>query len=255
MDAFELKKKLRKKIGNYNYNRYAIVACHVLWREIAYYSSLLPHVYDYFFLEQGLHDVPQCLGERLQKKIDEVDGSGYDAILIGYGLCSNGTLNITSKYTPLIFLKAHDCITFFLGSRNRYRKLFNQFPGMYWFTPGWIEDTVMPGPDREKALRELLKEIYGDENLDYLVDSLETWKREYHYAGYIDLGVGNREWAKKYTQRSAEYLGWEYHEFRGDPILIIMWLLGEWKYTDDFLVLPPGKKLKPTYDDEIATIE
>ncbi len=255
MDAFELKQKLHKKIGNYNYKRYAIVACHVLWREIAYYSSLSPHVYDYFLLEQGLHDVPQCLSERLQKKTNELDGLGYDAILIGYGLCSNGTLNITSKYTPLVFLKAHDCITFFLGSRKRYREIFNQFPGMFWFTPGWIEDSVMPGPDREKALRELLRETYGDENIDYLVESLETWKREYHHAGYVDLGVGNREWAKKYAQRSAKYLGWDYHEFDGDATLINQWLLGDLENSDDFLILTPGKKLKPTYNDEIATIE
>lgn len=65
-----LNKNYTKKIeGNYNYKRYAIVACHVLWREIAYYSSLSPHVYDYFLLEQGLHRIlPQCLSERLQKK-------------------------------------------------------------------------------------------------------------------------------------------------------------------------------------------
>ena len=255
MDAFELKKKLTEKIHYGRPKRYAIVACHVLWREIAYYSALSSHVYDYFFLEQGLHDAPHLLHERLQKKIDEIDIQKFDAILIGYGLCSNGTLNITSKYTPLVFVKAHDCITFFLGSREKYREYFNQFSGIFWFTPGWIEDNVMPGPDREKAIRELLKEVYGDENLDYLIESLETWKQRYHCAGYVDLGVGNREMAKEFTQSSARHLGWEYYEFKGDPILLIRWLLGEWTYSDDFIILPPGKKLKPTFDDEIAVIE
>ncbi|HOL20358.1 MAG TPA: DUF1638 domain-containing protein [Candidatus Hydrogenedens sp.] len=255
MDALELKRLLHQKLGNKKQKRYAIVACHVLWREIAYYSSLSPHIYDYFFLEQGLHDAPQQLQSVLQNKIDELDKANYDAILIGYGLCSNGTLNITSKQKPLVFIKAHDCITFFIGSRKRYRELFDQYPGTYWFTPGWIEDSVMPGPEREKAIRELLTEIYGNENIDYLVESLETWKKQYQRAVYIDLGLGNREYAKEITKKSADYLGWEYHEVKGNPILLIQWLFGDWENADEFIILPPGKKLKPTYDDEIVTIE
>lgn len=63
-----------------------------------------------------------------KKRLNELNGLGYDAILIGYGLCSNGTLNITSKYTPLVFLKPMIVLHFSLGSRKRYREIFNQFP-------------------------------------------------------------------------------------------------------------------------------
>ena len=120
-----------------------IIACKVLWREINYLSAKSPFIYDVFYLEQGLHDVPSDLNRNLQEKINEIEDS-YTHILIGYGLCSNGIAGIKSRKSTLVFVRAHDCITFFLGCKNRYREIFDKYPGTYWYNTGWIETSSIP---------------------------------------------------------------------------------------------------------------
>jgi hypothetical protein len=53
----------------------------------------------------------------------------------------------------MIIPKAHDCITLFLGSKERYRTYFDAHPGTYWYTPGWVECSVQPGKGRYELLR------------------------------------------------------------------------------------------------------
>ena len=63
----------------------------------------------------------------------------FEAILIGYGLCSNGIMGISSNKYKLVIPRAHDCITFLLGSKEKYSKYFTDMPGTYWYTMSWIE--------------------------------------------------------------------------------------------------------------------
>lgn len=251
MDALELRRLLRGKLRHRLPKRFAVVACHVLWREITYYASQLPNTYEFFFLEQGLHDAPELLQQEIQNTVDKLDFGNYDAILIGYGLCSKGLRNLTARDIPIVVVKAHDCITFFLGSRERYNKLFSKNPGTYWFTPGWIEDNVMPGPDRELAVREIFEEVYGRENAEFIVKATENWKQNYNAAVYIDLGIGNRDWAREYALRCARYMGWTYKELKGNPSLLLRWLYGNWYDSEDFIILQPGESLTLSYNDEI----
>ncbi len=251
MDALELRRLLRVKLKPTLPRRFAVVACHVLWREITYYASQLPNTYDFFFLEQGLHDVPELLQQEVQTTVEKLDTGNYDAILIGYGLCSKGLSNLKAKNIPLVIVKAHDCITFFLGSKERYREFFSKNPGTYWFTPGWIEDNIMPGPDRESAVKEIFEEVYGKENAEFIIKSSENWKQNYDTAVYIDLAIGNRDWARQYAIRCAKHMGWKYKELRGNPSLLIRWLYGDWSNPEDFIVLQPGETLVPTFDDQV----
>jgi len=93
------------------------------------------------FLEFGLHGEPAKLREELQKAIDATPDT-FDAILLGYGLCSKGVEGITARKTRLVIMRGHDCITCFLGSRARYLEYFTAHPGTYWYSPGWIENHV-----------------------------------------------------------------------------------------------------------------
>ena len=94
-------------------------------------------------MKQGLHNTPDALRKELQKAIDEVEG-GYSAILIGYGLCSNGLEGIVARNTKLVIMRGHDCITFLLGSKEHYKKYFERHPGTYWYSPGWLDSGSMP---------------------------------------------------------------------------------------------------------------
>src|SRR3990172_11076838 len=118
--------------------RLAVIGCDVLFREISYWSALSPHVIDLQCVPRSLHNEPDRLREDLQRRIDATP-AGYDAIVLGMGLCSNATASLRAGATTVVLPRAHDCMTLFLGSRARYDRRFAENPGTYHYTAGWIE--------------------------------------------------------------------------------------------------------------------
>jgi hypothetical protein len=231
---------------------YFVIGCHVLWREISSYASISENIINLKFLRQGLHCTPDLLRKELQEAIDEVDGN-YDAILIGYGLCSNGTQGITSKKTKLVIMKGHDCITFLLGSKERYRNYFDGNPGTYWYTPGWIDTSIQPSKERYELLLNEYMEKYGEENAEYLMEMEQGWFKEYSNAAYVDLGFMDNSRYKEYTRECADWLNWKYDELQGDSRLITNFLNGNWS-NEDFLIVEPGNKIIASNDERILDV-
>lgn len=229
--------------------KYHIVACHVLWRELCHYAALSGNVYTFHFLPQGLHNTPDILRADLQKAIDAAP-EGTEAILVGYGLCSNGLVDIEARDVPLVVMRGHDCITFLLGSRQRYREYFDSHPGTYWYSPGWIDATLMPGSERHAKLRQSYVEQYGEENADYLMEMEQGWLKAYTYCTYVDLGFGDTERYKAYTRGCSEWLGWNYDCLKGDPKLVQDFLEGRWD-NEDILVVRPGEKIAASHDERV----
>ena len=229
--------------------KYSIICCHVLWREFCHYASLSENTFDLIFLEQGLHQAPDTLREELQGAIDAVD-NGTEAILIGYGLCSNGIEGIVARNTRLVFVRGHDCITLLLGSKERYRAYFDEHPGTYWYSPGWIDNGSQPGKERyAKVLRSYIDK-YGEDNAEYLMQMEQGWFERYSNAAYVDLGFGNVEKYKQFTQGCADWLGWNYDELSGDPHLLVRFLEGDWN-VEDLLIVEPGHMVVATHDERI----
>jgi len=78
---------------------------------------------------QGLHDIGcESMRARLQAAVDRVEERQYDALLMGYGLCNNGIVGLTTKSIPLVVPRGHDCITVFMGSAAKYMEYFNSHP-------------------------------------------------------------------------------------------------------------------------------
>lgn len=232
---------------------YKIITCHVLWRELCYYASLSTNVFDFVFLKQGLHNTPDILRKELQAAIDAVEGN-YDAILIGYGLCSNGIEGIVARGIRLVVMRGHDCITFLLGSKERYKKYFDEHPGTYWYSPGWIDTTSQPGKERYEQTYQSYVEKFGEDNAKYLMEMEQGWFREYSIAAYTDFGVGDTGHYKEYTRKCADWLGWTYDELRGDPRLIENFLNGNWD-SGDFLIVEPAQKIVAAHDESIIRAE
>ncbi len=116
-----------------------VIACEVAAREIYHVAARSENLIDVELLTQGYHDIPAIGRTELQKRIDAVPAGKYDAIILGYGLCSNILTGLNTAHTPLVIPRAHDCITFFLGSKERYQEFFNAHPGTYYYTSGWLE--------------------------------------------------------------------------------------------------------------------
>ena len=107
------------KRQRYQDMRLAVIACEMLYREISHCVSRSKKIVGVRFMQKGLHSVGhEKMSSTLQGAIDRVAGDIYDAILLGYGLCSNGVAGLRSARLPLVVPRAHDCITLMLGCQT-----------------------------------------------------------------------------------------------------------------------------------------
>jgi len=127
--------------------RLKFIGCEIIYREACVLAARSPHIVDLQFLRKGLHDLEtaQMLAS-VQSAVDQV-ADGYDAILLGYARCSDGVVGLTARSVPVVVPRAHDCITFFFGSRRAYREYFDARPGTYYRTTGWEERQSAGGDD------------------------------------------------------------------------------------------------------------
>ena len=246
--------------------RLKILACKVLYRELSYLSALCPYLLDVTYMRQGLHNTPESLRSELQKEIDAIDldqdihtgtedsCGPIDAILLAYGLCSNGVCGLSSKKYPLVVPRAHDCNTLFLGSKERYREYFDTYNGIYWYTPGWLENAPMPSETMTDRLMQLYTELYGEDNAEYLVDLELGWYKKYTTGAYIRWKELPFPQYEAYTKRCTQYLNWTFRLFEGSSELLREFLSGSWD-EERFLVVPPGRKIAPSFDERILCVE
>ena len=244
--------------------RIKLIACKVMARELSFLASQSENFIDITWLRQGLHNEPERLRSTLQSVISQIDSDehlgscqreagGFDAIVLGYGLCSNGVVGLSSMRYPLVIPRAHDCITLFLGSRERYRRLFDSYDGgIFWYTDGWMENSIMPGEEQRQKLYEQYAKQYGEENAGYLLQMNEGWYREYRMAMYLYHTGGLTPRGRDKVKAAAGFLGWEYGEQPQSDNLFRAMLSGEWD-EKDFLILPPGAQVAASYEDGILT--
>lgn len=241
----------------------AVIACEVLCREVCYAILNSKNIIHPVFKIKGLHDNPEKMRIELQEEIDRISFSSYvdyQAIVLIYGLCSNGTMGITARNIPIIIPKAHDCITLFLGSKERYNREFSRNPGTYYFTTGWVErggETIDRSPASGYGLGRTYEEYvekYGEENAKYLFELERSWLSRYNRAVYIDMRLPIPFSYEEDVKREAESRNWSYSKMDGDMRLIISAIDGSWN-PNDFLIVPPGYSIQPSYDREILKIE
>lgn len=238
--------------------RLKLLACKVLQREISLLMANCEHFIDVTYIRQDLHNTPQLLKIALQEEIDKLDNGTdkytcpepFDAILLGYGLCSNAVTGLISKVHKLVIPKAHDCITFLLGSREAYNLNFNNNPGTYWFSTGWVENAKLPNKERLEEIKKQYIETYGEENAQYLMEMEHNWVKDYNTAGFINWQGIKSNNAQKFTKNSAQSLQWNYKQYIGTPEFLSNFLNAHWdkKY---FLILEPGKTAQQLYTDDI----
>ena len=242
-----------------------VIACDVMNREISFLSSQSGCFIDVTFLHQGLHDTPEKLRNELQEQVDKANqefpynycntAPNYDYIVLGYGLCSNGITGIVSEKIPMVVPRAHDCITLLLGSKEKYMECFNNNPGTYWFSTGWIERGWQPSELKYKVLYEEYVQKYGEDNAEFLMDMEQGWMKEYKNAAFIPwICLPDTENFRMFTRNSAAYLGWSYLEFQGDNMLLNRMLNGQFD-PSEALIVPPGKRIAQSYDGDIIKAE
>lgn len=241
--------------------RLKALICEVLAREAYYCAAKSPHVVDIELFEKGLHTIPSDLRAALQHSICATPDR-YDAIALGYGLCGNAIAGLQSCRVPLIVPRAHDCITLYLGSRERYRTYFTANPGTYYYTADYIERSdkkrltaLGTGSDGDmQAEYEEYVVRYGQDNADYLMEVMGAWRKHYSRATYIDIPGPQLPDYRQVVQDEAARRGWAYDEITGAMSLLWDLLHGNWD-EDRFLYVVPAQRIAPSYGLDIIKAE
>lgn len=233
----------------------ALIACEVFREEIESLHPTANHLKEIRWQEIGLHDQPAKMRLILQEVIDEFDTrEDIDVLLLAYGLCGLGTAGLKANRHPLILPRAHDCITVFLGSKERYAERQQQCPGCYHYTPGWNRARRVPGPDRLQKLREEWSQQFSTDEVDYLIENEQEMWKAYDTASFIDLGSPSSKKEAEYTRDCAKSLGWKFEHLKGDPKLLHDLLWGPHD-PERFQRIEPGQQLGHRPDENIMRSE
>ena len=235
-------------------------SCESLARPVYYWAARSHNIVDVALVERHLHK-PEEIHLRLQALVDAAEGQGYDAIALAYGLCGGATAGLTARSISLVIPRAHDCITLYLGSRERYQGEVDKEPGTYWYAQDYLERnsggtaTLAMGQGAEADMQSLYEHYvqkYGKAKADRLMEVMDGWLSHYKRAVYLDTGLGDNGEVEAQARAEAERRGWVFERIAADLDLVRRLLDGEWDA--DFLIVPPGQQVVMAYDDKIIEL-
>lgn len=244
--------------------RLKLISCEVFYREMCAMIARSPNQVDVEFLPKGLHDIgAKGMSARVQAALDATPQEKYDAVIFGYGLCNNGLAGVTPRTVPIVVPRAHDCITLFMGSHDRYIDYFNANPGVYFKTSGWIERGEASGDLSQLSIQHKIGmdlsfaqmvEKYGEDNAQYLWDTLYSYRKNYGQFTFIEMGVEPDNRFELQTQAEATERGWKCAKIQGDIGLIQRLVDGIWD-DREFLVVQPGWRVVADISNGVIAAE
>ena len=155
----------------------AVIACKTMEDELNYAMERTGSRFPVFWLEQGLHNVPQQLRDAVQDALDRADA---DRVLLAMGFCGNSLLGLRVPPVELIVPRVDDCISLLLGSVRR-RLEISQTYSAYFFTEGWLRGERNIWVEHQHML-----ETYGEELTEELEKSMFG---HYRTLGLLDCGI------------------------------------------------------------------
>jgi hypothetical protein len=240
-------------------SRFLALTCEALARSIYRISAETNHTVSVRLFGQGLHNRPKNLRTILQEEIDSIPEGEYDAVLLVYGMCGTSTVGLTARDTQLVIPRAHDCITLYLGSRERYQEEFERHPGTYWYSVDYIERADKgasvalgaAGIEETEAQYEEYVKKFGQETADYLIEEMRKWSQHYTRAAFIDTGLGNTEAYEQLAKDKAQRDGWVYERISGNRRLLEILISGDWP-NDEFLIVDPGHTIRQDIGEKLV---
>jgi len=238
---------------------YLALTCEALARSIYAAAAKTDHTVTIQLYRQGLHNRPKNLRAVLQEQIDAADDQLYDAILLVYGMCGTSTIGLVARKIPLVIPRAHDCITLYLGSRERYQAEFDRHPGTYWYSVDYMERAEpgasvalgAAGLETTEAEYEKYVQKFGQKTADLLIEEMRGWAQHYTRAAFIDTNMGKPDHFLAKAQDKAEKEGWVFERMQGNRRLLNMLIDGEWS-DEEFLIVPPGSTIRQRYDEGLV---
>lgn len=216
-----------------------VIACEVFREMLA--QAMPPELAAQItYLDYGLHRTPNKIVSSVQRLIDEIETPSL--IILGYGLCGSGITGIQARRHTILVPRADDCITMFLGSRQRYYQEFESEPGTYWLSKGWLESGSHPLKEYEEY-----REKYGDKDAMWLLD-----QQYRHYKRLVLVAHSQDDLDHYRTQAQAvaqfcERWGLRYEEILGsDNFLQQLVAVAQDldKADGNFVIIAPGGEIR-----------
>ena len=201
---------------------------------MAEFAGLVPEGLSRDIVPFSYHENPERARQFLQELIDAVpDGKRH--VILGYGLCSNSLVGLSSARQELVVPRVHDCIAMFFGSQKRHQQIMDEDARTLFLTKGFIE-----GEEGKLHLVEYpaYKERYGEEKARIYMSMI---LKEYRRVMLLDSGSYDLEEYRRIASSFAEEFDLHYLEEKGSDTLFRRMIEGDWN--DDFLRFPPGEAI------------
>lgn len=228
---------------------YKVISCEVLKNEIEYLKKKHNLEFDVEYTKKSSHTHPDTLNQEIQELINR--STGYEHILLGFGLCGNSARGLKATQAPLVIPRAHDCCTIFLGSRERFIQLFENNKSMPWGSCGYsgVGEEYLRTDDMglgiAKDMEELI-EMYGEENAKYIYETLHP-EAEDKEVLFIKIDEVHDEGVFRGFLDKMEAEGKTVTVEEGRLTILEKLLLRQWD--DDFLVVEKKNVIEAKYDD------
>ena len=207
-----------------------IVACQTIRHEVNLAITETGVHYPVLWIESGLHNFPDRLGQAIQAEINKIEN--VETILLAFGYCGNSLLGINSSRAQLIIPRVEDCISLLLGSYER-RQTLDKEVGTYFLTKGWLENEQNLLSEYERCVAK-----YGK---DKALKVMKMMLNNYHRLMVIDNQAYQSEDIVIKTKCFAEALGLNHEIIDGSSRLLKKLLIGLWD--DEFAIIKPGEKV------------
>ena len=215
----------------------AIIACKTIEDELRWAMERTGCDYPVFWLEQGLHNVPQMLLDAVQRA---QDAAGAERVLLAMGFCGNALRGLRVTAAELIVPRVDDCISLLLGSVKRRLEVSREHAA-YFFTEGWLRGERNIWVEHQHML-----ETYGEELTEELEKSMFG---HYRTLGLLDCGIKPVEPLIEGTKMIAEGLHLTQQVIPASARYLEELLTGPWP-ADRFLTVRAGT----TVGDEDMTL-
>lgn len=211
-----------------------IVACQTIKDEVNLAIKETGVDYPVLWIESGLHNFPDRLGQKIQEEINKIEN--VETILLAFGYCGNSLLGIKSPRARLIIPRVDDCISLLLGSYERRQSLYKEV-GTYFLTKGWLENEQNLLSEYERCIKR-----YGK---DKALRVMKMMLNNYHRLMVIETQAYQFEGILDKTKGFADALGLTHEKIDGSLRLLKKFLLGPWD--DEFAIIPPGAEVTLEY--------
>lgn len=205
-----------------------ILSCHTIRKELEHAMENKNVEFPVVYLNSKLHDTPEILKKALQEQIDIAGKSGIRRILLGYATCGNSVAGLQTGTCELIFPRTDDCVTFFLGSMEKRRKMP---AGIFYITYGWLYDE-----GHGQSYYQEIIEKYGEETG---TEIFETLMEHYQSMSLLETHCYDTGKLKEDTRAFAERLGLHYTEMDASNTYLEQLLTGPWE-EERFFVFGPN---------------